>query len=60
MTYISLYFKSHSTSLKVQTLKDNYLSSLSIWTEKAVFQDEASWERNKDDLMNIGWITLQY
>ena len=50
-TYISLYFKSHSTSLKVQTSKDNYLSSLSLWTEKLVFQYEASWERNKDDLI---------
>ena len=51
VTYISLHFKSHSTSLKVQTSKDNYLSSLSIWTEKLVFQYEASWERNKDDLI---------
>ena len=51
MTYISLHIKSHSTSLKVQTSKNNYLSSLSIWTENLVFQYEASWERNKNDLI---------
>ena len=51
MSYISLHIKSHSTSLKVQTSKNNYLSSLSIWTENLVFQYEASWERNKIDLI---------
>ena len=51
MICLPLYFKLHSTSLKVQTSKDNHLSSLSIWTEKEVFQYEASWERNKDDLI---------
>ena len=48
---ISSHFKSHSTSLQVQTSKSNHISSLSIWTEQAVFQDEASWERYKDDLI---------
>ena len=51
MKYISSHFKSHSTSLKVQTSKGNYLSSLSIRTEQVDFQDEASWERNMDDLI---------
>ena len=51
MTYISSHFKPHFTSLKVQTSKGNYLSSLSIQTEQAIFQDEASWERNKGDLI---------
>lgn len=51
MSYISSHFKSHSTSLKVQTSKGNYLSSLSIRTEQVDFQDEASWERNMDDLI---------
>ena len=51
MTYISLHFKLHSTILKVQISKDNYLILLSISTEKVVFQYEASWERNKDDLI---------
>lgn len=51
MTYISSHFKSHSTSLKVQTSKGNYLSSLNIRTEQVDFSDEASWERNMDDLI---------
>ena len=51
MSYISSRFKSHSNCLKVQTSKGNYLSSLSIRTEQADFRDEASWERNMDDLI---------
>ena len=40
-----------SASLKVQMSKGNYLSSLNIRTEPVDFQDEASWERNMDDLI---------
>lgn len=51
MAYISSHIRSHSTSLKVQTSKGNYLSSLGIHTEQVDFQDQASWERNMDDLI---------
>jgi protein SMG6 len=51
MAYISSHIRSHSTSLKIQTSKGNYLSSLGIYTEQVDFQDEASWERNMDDLI---------
>jgi protein SMG6 len=51
MSYISSRIRSHSTSLKVQTSKGNYLNSLGIYTEQVDFQDEASWERNMDDLI---------
>ena len=43
MSHISSHFKSHSTSLKVQTSKGHYLSLLSTHLEQADFQDEASW-----------------
>ena len=42
MAYISSHIRSHSTSLKIQTSKGNYLSSLGIYTEQVDFQDEAS------------------
>jgi predicted ribonuclease YlaK len=51
MTYISSHIRSHSTSLKIQTSKGNYLSSLGIYSEQVDFQDTASWERNMDDLI---------
>jgi hypothetical protein len=51
MTYISSHVRSHSTSLKIQTSKGNYLSSLGIYSEQVDFQDTASWERNMDDLI---------
>jgi len=51
MSYISSHIRTHSASLKVQTSKGNYLSSLNIRTEQVDFQDEASWERNMDDLI---------
>ncbi|KAG6829844.1 hypothetical protein H0H92_003287 [Tricholoma furcatifolium] len=50
MTYISTHFRSHSLSLKVQTSKGNYLSTLSIRTEQVDFSD-GNWERNTDDLI---------
>jgi hypothetical protein len=51
MAYVSSHIRSHSASLKVQTSKGNYLSSLAIRTEDVDFQDQASWERNMDDLI---------
>lgn len=51
MVHVSSLIRSHSSSLKVQTSKGNHLSSLSIRTEQVDFQDEASWERNMDDLI---------
>lgn len=51
MAYITTHIRSHSISLKVQTSKGNYLTSLGIHTERVDFQDEASWERNMDDLI---------
>jgi protein SMG6 len=51
LDYISSHLKSHSLSLKVQTSKGNYLSSLSIRTEQVDFHDHDSWDRNMDDLI---------
>ena len=51
MSYISSHIRTHSASLKVKMSKGNYLSSLNIRTEQVDFQDEASWERNMDDLI---------
>ncbi|EPS94044.1 hypothetical protein FOMPIDRAFT_1026327, partial [Fomitopsis schrenkii] len=50
--YITSHIRSHSTSLKVQTSRGNYISSLNIWTEQVDFAgDEAPWERSMDDLI---------
>ena len=44
---ITSHIRSHSTSLPVQTLRGNYLSSLNTRTEEVDFaSDEASWCRN--------------
>ncbi|KAG5727581.1 Telomerase-binding protein EST1A [Termitomyces sp. T112] len=51
MTYISTHIRSHSISLKVQTSKGNYLSTLSIRTEQVDFGGGSNWERNTDDLI---------
>ncbi|KAF7964804.1 hypothetical protein HWV62_2766 [Athelia sp. TMB] len=51
MQYLTTHLRSHSTSLKVQTSEGNYLTSLNIRTEQVDFRDEASWERNMDDLI---------
>jgi protein SMG6 len=50
MAYVSSHIRSHSTPLKIQTSKGNYLSSLGIFSEQADFQDTTFWERNMDDL----------
>jgi protein SMG6 len=34
VAYITSHIHSHSTSLKIQTLKDNYLTSLSVRIEQ--------------------------
>lgn len=51
LQYITTQFRSHGKSLKVQTSKGNYLNSLTVRTEQVDFTDEASWERNMDDLI---------
>ncbi|KAG5639579.1 hypothetical protein H0H81_010781 [Sphagnurus paluster] len=51
MTYISSHIRSHATSLKVQTSKGNYLTTLSIRTEQVDFTTDGNWERNMDDLI---------
>ncbi|KAF8061488.1 hypothetical protein FPV67DRAFT_1703906 [Lyophyllum atratum] len=51
MTYISSHIRSHAISLKVQTSKGNYLTTLSIRTEQVDFAADGNWERNMDDLI---------
>ncbi|KAH7915986.1 hypothetical protein BJ138DRAFT_996574 [Hygrophoropsis aurantiaca] len=51
VAYITSHIRSHSTSLKVQTSKGNYLTSLSIRTERVDLTDEDSWDRCMDDLI---------
>jgi protein SMG6 len=51
LSFISSNLKSLSTSLKVQTSRGNYLSSLNVRTEQVDFSDRDSWERNMDDLI---------
>ncbi|KZP19051.1 hypothetical protein FIBSPDRAFT_1025996 [Athelia psychrophila] len=51
MSYLTSHVRSHSTPLKVQTSKGNYLTFLTFRTEQVDFKDEASWERNMDDLI---------
>ncbi|KZT11502.1 uncharacterized protein LAESUDRAFT_643103 [Laetiporus sulphureus 93-53] len=52
LAFITSHVRSRSTSLKVQTSRGNYLSSLNVRTEQVDFaSDEASWERNMDDLI---------
>ncbi|KAF9050675.1 hypothetical protein BDZ89DRAFT_1057118 [Hymenopellis radicata] len=50
MAYLSSHIRSHSTSLKVQTSKGNYLSSLNVRTEEVDFSS-GNPERNMDDLI---------
>ncbi|KAG9318400.1 hypothetical protein JVU11DRAFT_491 [Chiua virens] len=51
IAYITSHIRSHAMSLKVQTSKGNYLTSLSVRTEQAVFSDGESWDRCMDDLI---------
>ncbi|KAF8212466.1 hypothetical protein K438DRAFT_1958196 [Mycena galopus ATCC 62051] len=50
MAYLSSHIRSHATSLKVQTSKGNYLTSLSVRAEQVDFADGTS-ERSMDDLI---------
>ena len=53
VTYITLHIRSHAMSLNMQTIKGNYLTSLSIWTasEQVIFSDEATWDQLMNDLV---------
>ncbi|KAF5365760.1 hypothetical protein D9758_003172 [Tetrapyrgos nigripes] len=50
LTYISSHIRSHSMSLKVQTSKGNYLTTLNVRTEDVDFTSGNA-ERNMDDLI---------
>ncbi|KAI0340639.1 hypothetical protein BDW22DRAFT_1346852 [Trametopsis cervina] len=50
-SYIVSHLRSHSTSLKIQTSKGNYLANLNVRTEAVDLHDNQSWERNMDDLI---------
>lgn len=50
MRYISSHIRSHTLSLKVQTSKGNYLTSLNVFTEEVDF-DSSNTEKNMDDLI---------
>ncbi|KAJ7219067.1 hypothetical protein GGX14DRAFT_589783 [Mycena pura] len=50
MSFLSSHIRSHSTSLKVQTSKGNYLTSLNVRAEQVDFTDGTS-ERSMDDLI---------
>jgi len=52
VSFISKQVRSHNISLKVQTSKGNYLSTLNVRSEEFHFTSgEGSWERNMDDLI---------
>ncbi|KAJ7063093.1 hypothetical protein C8F01DRAFT_1209464 [Mycena amicta] len=50
MTYLSSHIRTHAISLKVQTSKGNYLTSLNVRAEQVDFTDGRT-ERNMDDLI---------
>ncbi|KAG6869024.1 hypothetical protein C0993_005683 [Termitomyces sp. T159_Od127] len=49
VAYVSTHIRSHAVSLKVQTSKGNYLTTLSVRTEQVDFAGD--WERSTDDLI---------
>ena len=51
LTHITSHLRSHAASLKVQTSKGNYLTSLSVRTEHVDFNPNVVRERNMDDLI---------
>jgi len=52
LAFVSNHIRSHAISLKVQTSKGNYLSTLNIRSEELQFtHGEGSWERSMDDLI---------
>ena len=48
--YIASHIKSYAISLRVLTLRGNYLSNLNVRTEQVDFASNM-WERNMDDLI---------
>ncbi|KAH9483736.1 Telomerase-binding protein EST1A [Psilocybe cubensis] len=50
MTYIHAHIRSHAVSLKVQTSKGNYLTSLTVRTEEVDFHGDNA-EKSMDDLI---------
>ena len=50
LNYITANIRTHSTSLKVQTSRGNYLMNLNVRTEAVDFSS-STWERNMDDLI---------
>lgn len=51
LSYVATHVRSHAMSLKVQTSKGNYLTSINVRTEQVDFTDKDSWEQNMDDLI---------
>ncbi|KAH7889781.1 hypothetical protein F5I97DRAFT_588082 [Phlebopus sp. FC_14] len=51
LAWITSHLRSHAMSLKVQTSRGNYLTSLNVRTEQVNFTDEESWDRCMDDLI---------
>ena len=51
VAFVVSHVRSHADSLKVQTSRGNYLSSLTVRAEQVDFDDRDSWERNMDDLI---------
>jgi protein SMG6 len=51
LAYITSHVRSHAASLKVQTSKGNYLTTLSVRAEQVDFDDRKSLERSMDDLI---------
>ncbi|KAH9171504.1 hypothetical protein EDB89DRAFT_1108247 [Lactarius sanguifluus] len=51
IAFVVGHVRSHADSLKVQTSRGNYLSSLAVRSELVDFDDPASRERNMDDLI---------
>ena len=51
VAFVVGHVRSHADSLKVQTSRGNYLSSLTVRAEQIDFDERDSWERNMDDLI---------
>lgn len=51
MKFLTANIRTHSSSLKVQTSKGNYLPSLEVRTEEVNFKDGSSAEKSMDDLI---------
>jgi len=51
IAFVVSHVRPHADLLKVQTPRGNYLSSLTVCTERVDFDNRDSWERNMDDLI---------